>query len=486
MSNDAKSAIKNSFASITAQLANLLVGLASSVYVARMLGKEQFGIYNWALGLCGLVVAIANVGVDNVISRETAKERERASEYLFSGFVIKILTSTLTYMGIVLYLKLRDYSGLQLAVGYLLCTTVITESFNASCRAVLIGIERQDVSATISVVTNFIRVGLFILLISLKYNILALAWVTVGTLILTFILHLLIICRLTSGARKPKLGTSIFLIATGSTFLITNLFSGLFDRADYVLLEYYKDVSTVGIYGAAWRMVEIVTMIAYNASVALFPILSRRFQSSKDEHAKAIEKATKFMTVFGFPFTIGIFLLSHPLMVGLYGEKFAESGTALAILIWSRVFAFQILPGQQSVAARNAQIWLFPPVFIRAVLAVGLAIYLIPKHGYVGAAVSKVVAENVHYLLCYLIAFRGPERFNPLKLFGKPALATAVMALAVIYLRKYGIFVATGGAIVVYAAAVKLFKVLDQEDLKILHRVATGFLRRGSSAKEGF
>lgn len=109
-------------------------------------------------------------------------------------------------------------------------------------------------------------------------------------------------------------------------------------------------------------------------------------------------------------------------MVCLYGEKFAESGTALAILMWSRVFAFPILPCQQSVAARNAQIRLFPPVFVRAVLAVGLAIYLIPKYGYIGAAVSKVIAENANYLLCYLIAFSGPERFNPVKLLGNQRL----------------------------------------------------------------
>ncbi|MCL6520212.1 MAG: flippase [Armatimonadetes bacterium] len=483
MSNDARSAVKNSFASITAQLANLLVGLASSVYVARMLGKEQFGIYNWALGLCGLVVAVANVGVDNVISRETAKERTRASEYLISGFLIKVFTSTIAYLGIVLYLKLRNYSGLQLAVGYLLCTTVITESFNASCRAVLIGIERQDASAVISVVTNLIRVSLVILLVTLKYDILAVAWVTVGILILALILHLRVISRLAGGTWKPKLATTKYLLATGSTFLITSLFASLFDRADYVILEYYKDIGTVGIYGAAWRMVEIVTMIAYNASIALFPILSRRFQTSKEEHAKALEKATKYMTVFGFPFTVGILLLSNPLMVGLYGKKFAESGTALAILMWSRVFAFPILPGQQSVAARNAQLKLFPPVVVRAILAVGLAVYLIPKYDYKGAAVSKVVAENVHYILCYLIAFSGPERFNPIKLFGKPALATAVMAVAILFLRRFGIFVATGGAVVVYIGAIQLFRVLDSEDVKILRKVAMSFIRPGLSVK---
>lgn len=82
-------------------------------------------------------------------------------------------------------------------------------------------------------------------------------------------------------------------------------------------------------------------------------------------------------------------------------------------------------PGQQAAASPNPQLWLLPPVIARTLINVSLSLYLMPRYGYVRASVSMVITENTYRLLNYIIAFRGPERFSPVTLFGRPWLPRA-------------------------------------------------------------
>lgn len=484
MSKDARSVLKNSVASIAGQMITLLVSMISSVYVARVLGKDQFGMFSWALGLVTIVRAVATIGLDNVITRDAAQNREKSPEYLLSSFVLKLFSASICYLGISVYLQMRGYSGLQLAVGYILCSMVLIESLDSSCRAVLIGIERQDLSVGVAVVTNIARVILVVALVHSGYKIVAVAWVTIGVAALTLVLHFLAIRRIVGGVWRPTFSAMKHLLVVGSSFFASYFFDKIFDRADYVMLDWFKGVGEVGVYSAAYRIMEIVTMIAYSCSLALFPIMSRRIQGSKESYARAIEKSTKYLTMLGIPLCSGIFLLSHQLMVGLYSNKFALAGPCLAILIWGRLLSFVVFPGQQAVQARNGQIWLVPPVLVRVSVNILLNLYLIPRRGCLGASIAIVVSDNAYYVLLYLIAFRGPERFNPFKLLARPVLAGLVMAAVVLLVRPLGIYVATAAGMLAYMAALPAFGVLDAEDKRILGNLVDDFRNRGGRAAQ--
>lgn len=469
MSSDARSAVRNSAASIAGQMVNLLVGLVSSVYVARLLGREQFGMLSWGLGLTEMLRAAANVGIDNVLIRDLARDRSKAGQYLMSTFVVKLIASLVCYAGIAVYLHFRHYQGLQLAVGYILCGMVVAEAMSVTCRSALAGLERQDLSASVLVISNVARVATTILLVYMGYNIVAVAWVVIATALLALVAQIYILRRnLPAGVWRPDFGIMKYLVVTGSTFLASQFFAGIFDRAGYVLLDIYKNVSAVGTFSAAYRIVEIVTMIACNCSLALFPIMSRRVHGSKEEYARALHRSTKYLTMLGIPLCAGIYLLSHTLMVGLYSEKFAASGACLAVLIWSRLITFAVLPGQQAVQARNAQLWLVPPVVIRVAISLGLMVYAIPRYGAFGASVAVLIAENFYYSSMYLIAFRGPERFNPIVLLGRPILAGVAMMVVAHSLRPLGPVVATGGGLTTYVLGLFALGAVDSEDKRIL------------------
>lgn len=472
--SDAKSALRNSTASITGQFANLAVNLISSIYIARMLDRQQFGMYSWALSVSTIAMAIASAGLDNVLIRDVARDRNKCRAYLPNALVLKIIASAICYLGIVGYFHLRGYSGLQLAIGYVLCSIVLSDSLNTSCRSILVAYERQDITATISVVTNAIRVIIVVLLVRMGCNILAVAWVTVAVSTATLFSHLAYIIRIVQLEWRPRVEIMRHLLVIGRTFLISDLFLKTFDRADYIMLDYFKGVEAVGIYSVAYRIIDIVTMIGYSCSLALFPIMSKRSVGDDKAFARAVQKATKYLVAFGTPLCVAIALLGPQLVVALFSSKYALSGLCLSLLIWSRIASFAILPGQQAVAARNAQLWLFPPVVARTLVNISLNIYLIPRYSYIGACWSMIITENVYFLLNYLIAFRGSERFDPVKDFGRIILSTIVMAAFIMALRRFTLILPIIAGIVSYLAAVILLKVFDSSDKEM----AKGLLRR--------
>ncbi len=473
MSNDVSSVLRNSVTSIGGQFVILFAGLASSVLVARVLGKEQLGIFNWGLGLASMLMAIANAGIDNVIVRDVAQDKSKAPSYLLNGFIIKIVSSSFCCLGIILYLNIRHYTGIQLAVGYILCMTVITESFNYTCRSVLAALERQDLSVAVSVLSNFLRIAVIVLLVKLGYNIVAVAWTTVCGMLAMLIGQTVVIRRLVGGVGRPAMPTIKHLMRYGSTYLASTIFAGVFDRADFMMLEYFKGVAAVGIYSAPYRIMEIVTMIAYNISFALFPIISKRSINGSDEgSARVILRATRYLVILGIAICASIFLLSHQLIVMLYSNKYYASGTCLSILIWSRLITFAILPGQQAVQARNAQLLLVPPVIIRTLVNIGMNLYAIPRYGFLGACVSMVVSDNLYFALIYAFAFRGPERFSIKLLLGRVLFAAGLMAVIAWLAHPLGAIAATVLANIAFVFGLYAFRALDAEDKRFIGGVA--------------
>ncbi|MEN6521690.1 MAG: flippase [Armatimonadota bacterium] len=470
MGDTARSVLRNSFASTAGQFINLAVGIISNVYVARSLGVSQFGMFNWGLGMATLVGPLANASIDNVIVRNVARNKRELPELFASAMFIKALASTICYFGIILYIYLRGYTGLQLFVGYILCAIVITESLGYACRSSLVALEQQTITATISVIVNTLRVALVVTFVRYGFNILAVSIISFGASAATFIAQTAAIKKYShpSDSWVPRMRSIKCLLVGGMSYMASTVFAGVFDRIDFVLLEIYCGVNEVGIYSAAYRILEIMTMIALNFGCAIFPILSRQVKDSRSAHATTLLRATKYLLIFGIPFSTSICLLSHDLMVGLYSSRFSAAGTCLAMLACSRILLFAIIPGQQSVQARNAQIWLAPPAIIRTIVNLGINLLLIPRYGFLGASIAMLISEPIYHILIYLFAFRGIERFNPLALMIRPVLASIFMAGEILLLRPYSAIFSAIIAIPTYLLAFYFLGGIDVYDKQLI------------------
>ena len=52
----------------------MVVGLFVGVWIARYMGPEQFGIYNYALVFVAMFSALSNLGLDGIVVRNIVRD----------------------------------------------------------------------------------------------------------------------------------------------------------------------------------------------------------------------------------------------------------------------------------------------------------------------------------------------------------------------------------------------------------------------------
>ena len=91
------------------QFISRIVQLAIFVYLARFLGKNDFGIFSFGLAFAFLFVIIADFGLSTLIVREISRDKKSAPKYLSNSITIKLLLSAIAFVSAYLFLNMAGY-----------------------------------------------------------------------------------------------------------------------------------------------------------------------------------------------------------------------------------------------------------------------------------------------------------------------------------------------------------------------------------------
>jgi O-antigen/teichoic acid export membrane protein len=86
----------------------IAVSLFVGIYVARYLGPERFGLLSYALSFVGIFVALATLGLDEVVVRELIKTPEQREKILGTSFLLKLVGTLLMWAAILVAIPLTE------------------------------------------------------------------------------------------------------------------------------------------------------------------------------------------------------------------------------------------------------------------------------------------------------------------------------------------------------------------------------------------
>jgi len=87
--NTVQTIAKNTGVLAISQVITSILGFVLLIYLARYLGEVGFGKYSFAVSFTALFSIVANLGINNYIIRELARNKELTNEYL-TNVLIKI------------------------------------------------------------------------------------------------------------------------------------------------------------------------------------------------------------------------------------------------------------------------------------------------------------------------------------------------------------------------------------------------------------
>ncbi|MBC6429491.1 flippase [Nostoc sp. HG1] len=390
--------------------ASLVVG----VWVARYLGVQQYGLFNYALAFVSLFSPIFALGLDEVVVRHIVRQSSNKEEILGTTFWLKFLggiasvllaVSTMFILGEHEILKIWLVAILGMA-GIFRATDTIEVWFQSQVQS-----KYPVIAKNIAFLLN---TTIKIALILTKAPLLAFAWVTLAEFAMSAIGLLIVyqvkgsslwLWRWSFSAAKTLLKESLPLIFSGFAVLI-------YMRIDQVMLGQMLGNSEVGIYSAAVRVSEIWYFIPAAIVSSVAPSIYAAKEKSESLYYQRIGKLLSLMTCISFAIALPMTFLSDKIIMVMFGSGYAEAGSILAVHIWTSLFVFMGLATSPWFIAEGLNHVSLGKTLFGAILNIILNLFLIPRYAGLGSAIATIISQAAATFLCNAFDSRTQKIFK--------------------------------------------------------------------------
>ncbi len=243
---------------------------------------------------------------------------------------------------------------------------------------------------------------------------------------------------------------------------ISIVFNLIYLKADMLILSFVRPDVDVGLYGAAYRVIDILMMVPVMLMGVVLPIASGAWSNLDVERTRRVlQKIFDAFILYAVPIVGGGLTLAAPVMTLAAGAQFSGASAPLRILLiaffcatMSTLFGHFIVVLQK----QRSVVWVYGS---DAALSLAAYLILIPMFGMVAAAWSTVASELYAAIILGAIVIRTTQiRFN-FSVVWRALVSTSVMVGAVLVLASLDIPVVASVAcgVVVYGVALFLLRV---------------------------
>jgi len=347
---------------------------------------------------------------------------------------------------------------------------ILPASLLVLCEGVCVSRQRSLYIGLYSVVDVIVRVGIASLLLKLGYGITS----VVGALVAAQVMSLAAAAYLLRSIGVPIRfsfdgATMKRLLIVAPTFVSITVFATLYWRVDVVMLSTLASIREVGMYGAAYRIMDLIRILPQSLCMAVYPLVSEAAVTDLGRMRRVGSETLRFLLAITLPMVVGGTMLAGPILEFTVGKEFREAGTTLAVLLWTAIpYTFVRYYAYVIVSANRERIDLLLNVVLSAV-NIGLNVLLIPKFGALGSAFATLLSICLFALgqHLYLIRYR-PGHISPLTNMGRPLLAVALMGAFVWWRRGDPILILVGAAGVLYISVLFLTGFVSRRELTML------------------
>jgi len=383
---------------LTLQSVTEVVGLASGLLVtlvlSRHLGVAGFGQFNYLFAFLYFFLAVNDLGVNTITVREISQAPDRAGEIIGSMLSFRLSLGTLSLLalwGVVLTVDFsRDLRvalalfGLVLPLNALRLPTVIFQSRL-----------RFDYAAVVDVTNRVATTVLVLAAVGLGAGLIGVTVALVVGDMIGVAATLLLSGRLVRPVWRIEPAYWWVVLRWSLPLGMAGVLSAVVNRVDFLMLERMADLRQLGLYGAAYKLTNLVERLPQMVVATLYPLMAR--QALEDPRALRALYRKSQLTLGGLAIAmvVAVTLLATPIVRVVFGNQFLDAVRGLRILVWSSACLFVALPGGFALISLGRVRMNLLTMAAGAGTNIALNVVLIPRYGYIGAAAATVAAFAV-------------------------------------------------------------------------------------------
>jgi len=466
---------KNTTLILIAQIVTYILGFFITIYTARYLGVGNFGTLSLALSITGIFVIFTDLGLGTLIVREVARDKSVADRYITNIALMKILLTIFTLGLTVLTVNILGYNDTTKNVIYIITYSIMIGTFIGFFAAVFQANEKMFQISISNILTSVtMLIGTFICIYyGLNLNYFAGIYLISNILIFVYIFAVYI---RTFSLPKIQIDLSFWkpTLKEALPFGLTGISGMLYTYIDSIMLSVIQGNEAVGLYSAAYRIMLIMLFIPNAINLAVFPVMSQYYKSSKDSLKIIHERYFKYMVMLGIPIGAGTTILADKVILLIFGQGFTQSVPALQILIWTIVLTFVCASFVQLLQSTNKQMVITKISGICVAFNIVINLYLIPKYSYIGASFATLLTEIllVGYIIyaSYKLGY-GIEPKIVANDLSKVFAATIVMGAVIWYFHGLNLIILVIIATIIYFTSFYLVEGIDKEDVYLIKKI---------------
>ena len=390
-----KSLSKNSFYNLIKSASKVIFPLLTFSYASRVLLPEGLGKIEFANSYVSYFSLFAMLGITSYATREASKLRydsQKLSRFAFEILSINAVSVVISY--IIFYVSIATVEHLQMYDVLLYITSL-------SIILTALGVEwlyaAMEDYRYITIRTILFQIFTFIatiLLVKDQDDIVTYAIINVlsvgGSYMINFVHARKYLSFVHIGQCHPGKHIKPILTLFGMTVCVQ-----IFTHLDTTMLGFMISDTSVGIYTAASKMVNVVTSMLVAITAVLAPRIALYASEEKNDEIKRLSyRAINGVLLLVIPATIGLILLAPEFIVLFSGANFIDGAYTARILAFrvmlSPINTFIIVHLFISIGKERCNVF---TTACAAGMNIIVNFLLIPDYAEIGAAVATVMAE---------------------------------------------------------------------------------------------
>lgn len=469
--NSLRKVLSNTGVSFIGQIVTWVSALALTAAYGRFLGGEKFGELFFAISFVALVGFPIEFGFNQQIVRDVAQDPSKALRYPANVLLLKLGLWAILFAAILGVSNVLGFAREERLL-VALCGCVLLVSATGSTFGSIHTAAQRQVFPAIGLV---IDKGLG--------AIIAIVWMRAGGGVVAAGAALLIgscagalwqifwFVRLVGIRWGIDFRLIRNLVMQSIPFLTYGVIGVIYYRIDAVFLQSFTTTTTVGMYGAAYRLFDTLVFLPNIVVVAvMYPVMAKLSVNSERQMKLAIEKSVNFLLVAGIPIMVGL-ITAAPNIIGFlyHNPQFDASIPVLQAL--APGLAILYLNTVWTTALMSLKLERHLPKIAGAALVFNVIgnVLLIPRLGGVGAAIVTSLTELLLMVLALAVLPRNMLPVRSIATGAKALGASLAMALVVVAMSKLPILVILPVGILVYALVATVLATIPREDLDALY-----------------
>ena len=368
-------------------------GFLISVWLARYMGPNEFGLYNYAIAIIAIFTAVASLGMNGVTVRELVSKPDNSEVIMGSSFLLQISGSILASCLVVIFtLLLRPHEYDVLLVVLIMLPSVLFRSSDI----IKYWFESNVTSKYTVIAQNiafFISCALKIAIILLKGSYLLISLtVSIEALFVAIILFYIYYKKTSKIKWKVDSKECKQLLSQSWPLIFSGLALMLYMRMDQIMIGNLIDNAAVGVYSVAVKMIEVWYFFPIAIVSSFFPKIIKSKEKGEEVYNAKMQLLYDALVIIGLLLAIFITFVSSYIIIFFFGEKYSSSIDVIKIYAWVSIFYFLSSASGRWYINEKLQMFALTRNLLGLLVGAALNYILIPIYGIVGSAYATLIA----------------------------------------------------------------------------------------------